>query len=285
MAPSARRPPRRYRHAARWCPAEIPRAIWHAARPPTRAPRAVRLVTTTSQPVRAISSISSRQVALNWLAEMRAARLTAAFESDRGMDESLLWSSEYDHGHKRAARWHGRDLVHSRPPGGDARARDQEPASSMTQLELLLTALHEGNVEFIIVGGAAARAHGSSRLIDDLDVAFARSPANPARLVKSLAPFTPYLRAAWLAIRLVRCDALCGAQLHAHGQGRRNRPTRRNHRRWSVPRVAAAYDHHHRVRSRTATARPAVNCSRQAGRWTAEGPRGDCRTGSVAGRD
>ncbi|WP_411279079.1 hypothetical protein [Gemmatimonas sp.] len=66
----------------------------------------------------------------------------------------------------------------------------------MTQLERLLTALHEGNVEFIIVGGVAARAHGSSRLTDDLDVSYARSPANLARLVKALAPFEPYLRGA-----------------------------------------------------------------------------------------
>ncbi len=66
----------------------------------------------------------------------------------------------------------------------------------MTQLERLLTALHEGNVEFIIVGGVAARAHGSSRLTDDLDISYARSPANLARLVTALAPFTPYLRGA-----------------------------------------------------------------------------------------
>jgi len=66
----------------------------------------------------------------------------------------------------------------------------------MTQLETLLTALHDAHVEFIIVGGVAARAHGSSRLTDDLDVSYARSPANLARLVTALAPFTPYLRGA-----------------------------------------------------------------------------------------
>ena len=66
----------------------------------------------------------------------------------------------------------------------------------MTQLEQLLTALHEGNVEFIIVGGVAARAHGSSRLTDDLDVSYARSPENLARLVTALAPYEPYLRGA-----------------------------------------------------------------------------------------
>jgi predicted nucleotidyltransferase len=66
----------------------------------------------------------------------------------------------------------------------------------MTQLEQLLAALHDAGVEFIIVGGVAARAHGSSRLTDDIDISYARSPANLARLVEALAPFTPYLRGA-----------------------------------------------------------------------------------------
>ena len=66
----------------------------------------------------------------------------------------------------------------------------------MTQLERLLSALHQAQVEFIVVGGVAARAHGSSRLTDDLDISYARSPANLARVVAALAPFTPYLRGA-----------------------------------------------------------------------------------------
>ena len=66
----------------------------------------------------------------------------------------------------------------------------------MTQLERLLTALCDAEVEFILVGGVAARAHGSSRLTDDLDVAYARSSANLRRIVTALAPFAPYLRGA-----------------------------------------------------------------------------------------
>ena len=66
----------------------------------------------------------------------------------------------------------------------------------MSQLERLLTALCDADVEFILVGGVAARAHGSSRLTDELDVAYARSPANLARIVTALAPFAPYLRGA-----------------------------------------------------------------------------------------
>lgn len=70
----------------------------------------------------------------------------------------------------------------------------------MTQLERLLAALHDANVQFIIVGGVAARAHGSSRLTDDLDISYARTPTNLARIVQALAPYAPYLRGAPLGL-------------------------------------------------------------------------------------
>jgi predicted nucleotidyltransferase len=60
----------------------------------------------------------------------------------------------------------------------------------------LLRALAEGGVSFIIVGGAAATAHGSSRLTLDLDVVYERSRENIARLARALAPHGPYLRGA-----------------------------------------------------------------------------------------
>lgn len=66
----------------------------------------------------------------------------------------------------------------------------------MTQLERLLRALADAGVDCIIVGGVAARAHGSSRLTDDLDIVYDRSPGNLARIVQALAPFAPYLRGA-----------------------------------------------------------------------------------------
>jgi len=67
---------------------------------------------------------------------------------------------------------------------------------SITPLQRLLDALHDAGVEFIIVGGVAARAHGSSRLTDDLDVSYSRSPGNIARVVQALASLDPYLRGA-----------------------------------------------------------------------------------------
>ena len=66
----------------------------------------------------------------------------------------------------------------------------------MTALERLLAALDDTGVMYIIVGGVAARAHGSSRLTDDLDIVHARDPANLARLAAALAPLKPYLRGA-----------------------------------------------------------------------------------------
>ena len=60
----------------------------------------------------------------------------------------------------------------------------------------LLRALAEARVEFIIVGGAAATAHGSARLTQDLDIVYAREHSNLERLAAALAPHEPYLRGA-----------------------------------------------------------------------------------------
>lgn len=53
-----------------------------------------------------------------------------------------------------------------------------------------------GDVRFILVGGAAAIAHGSARLTLDVDVVYDRSRHNLDRLVSALAPYEPYLRGA-----------------------------------------------------------------------------------------
>ncbi len=60
----------------------------------------------------------------------------------------------------------------------------------------LLRALVEARVRFIIVGGAAATAHGAARLTQDLDVVYDRHPENLERLAVALAPHEPYLRGA-----------------------------------------------------------------------------------------
>lgn len=66
----------------------------------------------------------------------------------------------------------------------------------MIDIESALRALAAGGVEFIVVGGVAARAHGSARLTNDLDVVYRRTPENIERLVGALAPHGPYLRGA-----------------------------------------------------------------------------------------
>lgn len=66
----------------------------------------------------------------------------------------------------------------------------------MTRFPDLMRTLVEARVEFIIVGGAAATAHGSARLTQDLDVVYARSAANFAHLSHALAPHHCYLRGA-----------------------------------------------------------------------------------------
>lgn len=66
----------------------------------------------------------------------------------------------------------------------------------MTDFEGLLRTLKDSEVDFIVVDGVAAVAHGSARLTQDLDVVYSRQPDNLRRLVSGFAPFNPYLRGA-----------------------------------------------------------------------------------------
>lgn len=66
----------------------------------------------------------------------------------------------------------------------------------MTDIEKLLEVLTLHGVEFIVIGGVAAIAHGAARVTYDLDVVYERGPANLARIVQALEPFQPYLRGA-----------------------------------------------------------------------------------------
>lgn len=81
----------------------------------------------------------------------------------------------------------------------------------MTDFASLLRILVHHHVEFILVGGAAATAHGSARLTQDLDIVYRRTRENLDRLATGLAPLKPYLRGAppglpfqWDANTLVR---------------------------------------------------------------------------------
>lgn len=64
----------------------------------------------------------------------------------------------------------------------------------MIQVEPTLRLLTQHRVEFVIVGGVAISAHGSSYLTYDLDVCHARTRENLKRLAIALAPFHPHPR-------------------------------------------------------------------------------------------
>jgi hypothetical protein len=64
----------------------------------------------------------------------------------------------------------------------------------MTDFAALLEALAANDVQFILIGGLAAAAHGSARSTLDVDVVYERDLANVERLVKALAPYGPYRR-------------------------------------------------------------------------------------------
>jgi len=60
----------------------------------------------------------------------------------------------------------------------------------------LLRVLTQHRVEYILVGGIAAAAHGSVRATYDLDVVYARGGDNIKKVVAALKPLDPYLRGA-----------------------------------------------------------------------------------------
>jgi hypothetical protein len=64
------------------------------------------------------------------------------------------------------------------------------------QPETLLSALISAEAAFVIVGGVAAVAQGSSYVTADLDVCYDRDPSNLERLSQALRPFNPRLRGA-----------------------------------------------------------------------------------------
>jgi hypothetical protein len=66
----------------------------------------------------------------------------------------------------------------------------------VTDFRALLEALTKADVEFLVVGGAAATAHGSARLTLDLDIVYRRTPDNLKRVVEALQSLSPYLRGA-----------------------------------------------------------------------------------------
>ena len=65
-----------------------------------------------------------------------------------------------------------------------------------TDYGVLISVLDRAGVDFVVVGGLAATAHGSPRLTLDVDVVYARTEKNYDRIVRALKPLKPYLRGA-----------------------------------------------------------------------------------------
>jgi hypothetical protein len=66
----------------------------------------------------------------------------------------------------------------------------------MTDFPGILTLLTQGGVEFIVIGGVAADAHGAARATYDVDVVYHRTDDNIQRIVNVLAGHNPYPRGA-----------------------------------------------------------------------------------------
>ena len=66
----------------------------------------------------------------------------------------------------------------------------------MTDFAKLLKTLSNGGVEYILIGGVAATAHGAARLTQDIDVVYRRTEENIERLVSTIGKLRPYLRGA-----------------------------------------------------------------------------------------
>ena len=76
--------------------------------------------------------------------------------------------------------------------------RDGDSSMEKPDLEIagILGALAIHKVQFILIGGLAIRAHGSSYVTDDADFVYERSAINCHALAAAMAPFHPYLRGA-----------------------------------------------------------------------------------------
>jgi hypothetical protein len=104
----------------------------------------------------------------------------------------------------------------------------------MTDFKALLRIVTETDVEFIVIGGVAAAAHGAARATFDLDVVYRRTAENIDRLVlapDALPPLPPW-RPARSAVPLECRHDPERAQSHVDDRHRGSRPARRGDGWW-----------------------------------------------------
>ena len=88
-----------------------------------------------------------------------------------------------------------------------------------TRFSDLLRVLTQHHVDYIVVGGIAAAAHGSVRATYDLDVVYARGGDNIKKVVAALKPLDPYLRGAPPGLPFSwDTDTVQQGQLHSYHQ-------------------------------------------------------------------
>lgn len=66
----------------------------------------------------------------------------------------------------------------------------------MTKFEKILELLEKADIDYILIGGLAATAFGSSRLTTDIDLIYSRSSENRKKISETFSSLHPYLRGA-----------------------------------------------------------------------------------------
>jgi hypothetical protein len=117
--------------------------------------------------------------------------------SDTGVDLTLLRANLR---RSLEERWENnrRALEFARALRQAVQSRGRSPVSGggvgMVDAVGFVKLLTANNVQFIVIGGQAMRAHGSAHVTEDIDVCYQRTPPNLAALVAALTPLHPYLR-------------------------------------------------------------------------------------------
>jgi predicted nucleotidyltransferase len=94
-------------------------------------------------------------------------------------------------------RWESnRDFWQKLSVGAPSSNPNQAMATAPFNPTAVLQELQANHVEHVVIGGLAMIAHGSSYLTRDLDVCYARNPANIAALAAAISKFQPYMRGA-----------------------------------------------------------------------------------------
>lgn len=120
--------------------------------------------------------------------------------SESGVDLTLLRQNltrsleERWENNRRAVAFSGALQDAVRNEAGSGSSTQEEPMT--TDAVGIVRALVAHQVEFIVVGGQAMRAHGSAHITEDVDLCYRRTPANIAALAAACAPLHPYLRGA-----------------------------------------------------------------------------------------